>query len=82
MGVGIIDFNGNDFPKTQQEFSINFLGLIGFYDPPKKNIGHVFKQLYDAGIKLKIITGDNPVTTTAIAKQAHFRGYEKSDNQR
>jgi Ca2+-transporting ATPase len=78
LGVGIIDFKGNDFPKTQQEFTINFLGLTGFYDPPKKNIAHVFKQLYDAGIKLKIITGDNPVTTAAIAKQAHFRGYEKT----
>ncbi len=78
LGVGIIDFKGNDFPKTQQEFQINFLGLTGFYDPPKKNIAHVFKQLYDAGIKLKIITGDNPVTTAAIAKQAHFRGYDKA----
>lgn len=35
-------------------------------------------QLYDAGIKLKIITGDNPVTTPAIARQAHFRGYENA----
>jgi len=78
LGVGMIDFKGNNFPKTQQEFQINFLGLIGFYDPPKKNIAHVFEQLYDAGIKLKIITGDNPVTTTAIAKQANFRGYENA----
>ena len=70
LGVGIIEFNGDDFPETQQEFSINFLGLIGFYDPPKKNITHVFKQLYQAGIKLKIITGDNPITTAAIARQA------------
>jgi Ca2+-transporting ATPase len=78
LGVGIIDFKGNNFPKTQQEFTINFLGLLGFYDPPKKNIAQVFKQLYDAGIQLKIITGDNPVTTEAIARQAHFRGYEKT----
>ena len=78
LGVGEIDYKGDDFPKTQQEFSISFLGLIGFYDPPKKNIAHVFKQLYKAGIQLKIITGDNPVTTVAIAKQAHFKGYEKA----
>jgi Ca2+-transporting ATPase len=78
LGVGIIEFEGDNFPKIQQEFSINFLGLIGFYDPPKKNIARVFKQLYDAGIKLKIITGDNPVTTAAIARQAHFKGYEKT----
>ncbi len=78
LGVGMIDFEGNDFPKTQQEFKINFLGLLGFYDPPKKNIAHVFKQLYDAGIQLKIITGDNLITTSAIARQAHFRGYENA----
>jgi len=76
LGVGTIDFAGNDFPEAQQEFQINFLGLIGFYDPPKKNITRTFKQLYDAGIQLKIVTGDNPATTKAIAKQAHFRGYE------
>jgi Ca2+-transporting ATPase len=68
LGVGRINFEGSDFPKTQQEFKIEFLGLLGFYDPPKKNIAHVFEQLYDAGIQLKIITGDNPVTTSAIAK--------------
>ncbi len=75
LGVGVIDFKGNDFPKTQQEFQINFLGLVGFYDPPKKNISETFKRLYDAGIQLKIVTGDNPVTSKAIAQQANFRGY-------
>ncbi|MGN6265219.1 MAG: cation-translocating P-type ATPase [Ginsengibacter sp.] len=78
LGVGRINFEGSDFPKTQQEFKIEFLGLLGFYDPPKKNIAHVFEQLYHAGIQLKIITGDNPVTTSAIAKQANFRGYDKA----
>ncbi|MEO6683399.1 MAG: cation-translocating P-type ATPase [Ginsengibacter sp.] len=78
LGVGIIDFEGNDFPKTQQEFSIRFLGLIGFYDPPKENIGELFQKLYAAGIEIKIITGDNPITTAAIAKQANFFGFEKS----
>lgn len=78
LGVGIADFNGTKFPATQQEFQVIFLGLIGFYDPPKKNISHTFQQLYDAGIQLKIITGDNPVTAAAIARQAHFRGYENA----
>ena len=78
LGVGIIDFNGNTFPATQQEFKNTFLGLIGFYDPPKKNIAQVFSHLYDAGIKVKIITGDNRITTAAIAKEAGFKGWEKS----
>ncbi len=73
LGVGTTDFAGNDFPQNQQDFEFRFLGLVGFYDPPKKNIANVFKQFYDAGIQLKIITGDNSLTTAAIAKQAHFK---------
>ncbi len=73
LGVGVADFEGNDFPKEQQSFTFTFLGLVGFYDPPKHNIAHVFQQFYDAGIQVKIITGDNPLTTLAIAKQAHFK---------
>lgn len=78
LGVGTADFNGIKFPAKQQEFKVHFLGLIGFYDPPKNNIKGTFKQLYNAGIQLKIITGDNPVTTAAIARQACFRGYENT----
>lgn len=73
LGVGKAEFSGNDFPENQQDFEFHFLGLVGFYDPPKKNIAKVFKQFYEAGIQLKIITGDNSLTTAAIAKQAHFK---------
>jgi Ca2+-transporting ATPase len=78
LGVGVADFEGNQFPKTQQEFKFKFIGLVAFYDPPKKNIQKVLEHFYAAGIKVKIVTGDNAATTTAIAKQIGFRGYEKS----
>ncbi|MBC7488385.1 MAG: HAD-IC family P-type ATPase, partial [Cytophagaceae bacterium] len=35
-------------------------------------------DFYKAGLAVKIITGDNAETTTAIAKQVGFRGYDKS----
>ena len=73
LGVGVALFEGKTFPEKQQKLTFEFLGLVGFYDPPKPNIARVFKQFYDAGIQLKIITGDNSLTTEAIAKQAHFR---------
>ena len=73
LGVGIADFNEGAFPEKQENFTFRFLGLVGFYDPPKHNIEKVFKQFYDAGIQVKIITGDNSLTTLAIAKQAHFK---------
>ncbi len=78
LAVGEAQLDGNNYPATQQEFKFNFKGLVAFYDPPKKNIEAVLKSFYKAGIDVKIITGDNAATTTAIAKQIGFKGYEHS----
>ncbi len=78
LGVGESTFLGTKFPKTQQELPFIFKGIVAFYDPPKENINTVFEDFYKAGITVKIITGDNKATTTAIAKQIDFRGYEQS----
>jgi len=78
LAVGEARFTGNSFPKTQQEFQFTFKGIVAFYDPPKKNIQDVLEDFYRAGIAVKIVTGDNAATTTAIAKQVGFRGFEKS----
>ena len=78
LAVGETHFEGNDFPATQQEFKFHFIGIVAFYDPPKKNIHSVLESFYTAGISVKIVTGDNAATTSAIAKQVGFRGYEKS----
>ena len=70
LGVARCDFQGNDFPERQQDFRFEFLGFTVFYDPPKQGIQQVFEKIYDAGIKVKVITGDNANTTRAIAMQA------------
>lgn len=73
LGVAMSDFEGNNFPEKQQDFSFDFLGLTVFYDPPKKEIKKVLEQIYNAGIKIKVITGDNSDTTQAIALQAGIK---------
>lgn len=78
LGVGETHFEGTDYPKKQQEFQFDFKGIVAFYDPPKKNIRPVFDAFVSAGIKVKIVTGDNAATTAAIAQEIGFRGYEKS----
>src|SRR5690606_25788883 len=70
LGVAKSSFEGHDFPERQQDFNFDFLGFTVFYDPPKKGIEQVFQKIYDAGIKVKVITGDNADTTNAIASQA------------
>lgn len=73
LGVAKTTFQGTDFPKRQQEFAFDFIGFTVFQDPPKKGIREVFEKIYDAGIEVKVITGDNPDTTLAIATQAGIR---------
>ena len=80
LGVAKCDFEGNNFPKKQQEFNFDFLGFTVFYDPPKQNIQQVFRKIYDAGIKVKVITGDNADTSNAIAQQAGIKNNSPAVN--
>ncbi|SDH70270.1 Ca2+-transporting ATPase [Chryseobacterium taeanense] len=73
LGVAKSHLEGNNFPEKQQDFIFEFLGLTVFYDPPKKGIKNVFQHIYDAGIDVKVITGDNADTTKAIALQAGIK---------
>ncbi|QED36583.1 cation-translocating P-type ATPase [Antarcticibacterium arcticum] len=74
LGVGEAFFDGKDFPEKQEEFKFEFLGLVGFYDPPKENINETLQHLYNAGIRIKLITGDNPATTHTIARLVNLQG--------
>ena len=78
LAVGEATFKEKNYPETQQEFNLEFKGLLAFYDPPKKNIHLVLQHFYKAGIAVKIITGDNAETTSSIAKQIGFVGFENS----
>lgn len=70
LGVAKADYKDSQFPQKQQDFNFEFLGLTVFFDPPKNNINEVFQKIYNAGIKLKVITGDNKETTASIAEKA------------
>ena len=78
LGVGEGHLTGSIFPKNQQELKFTFKGLVAFYDPPRKNIAPVLQTFYNAGIKVKIVTGDYKATTMAIASQVGFMGCERT----
>jgi Ca2+-transporting ATPase len=69
LGVGKGIWEGTQWPVVQDEFKFEFLGLVAFQDPPKKNIDQTIKTFNDAGIAVKMITGDYAETALAIAKQ-------------
>ncbi len=73
LGVAKVMAHDGPFPAEQQSFLFHFMGLVVFYDPPKPGIEDVFNKFYEAGIEVKIITGDNPITTKAIATKAGIK---------
>ncbi|RMF06771.1 cation-transporting P-type ATPase [Candidatus Woesearchaeota archaeon] len=50
-----------------------FIGITGIYDPPKEDVDKVIKTFYEAGIDVKMITGDNAKTAEVIAKECGFK---------
>ncbi|CAF3236649.1 unnamed protein product, partial [Rotaria sp. Silwood2] len=47
---------------------LRFLGLISLIDPPRVNVAEAVRKCRSAGIRLLMITGDHPLTATAIAR--------------
>ncbi len=49
------------------ESNLVFLGLIGIMDPPRPEVKAAIETCQSAGIKVKMITGDQAMTAAAIA---------------
>ena len=56
---------------------LTFLGLQAMMDPPRPEAAKAIAACYRAGIAVKMITGDHPVTALAIAKQLSMRHTER-----
>jgi Ca2+-transporting ATPase len=69
LGVGKGEWKEKNWPVSQEEFVFEFLGLVAFQDPPKEGIAQTIKTFNDAGIQVKMITGDYAETAVAIARQ-------------
>ncbi|MCW4017426.1 MAG: cation-transporting P-type ATPase [Candidatus Bathyarchaeota archaeon] len=55
--------------KQDLEQNLVFVGVIGFLDPPRKEVKEAIRQCQQAGIKVVMVTGDHPDTASAIAAQ-------------
>jgi Ca2+-transporting ATPase len=73
LAVATSELRLSELPQSQFDFVFDFIGLVAFYDPPKKNIGGVLRQFYQAGINVKMITGDHSETAANIAGQIHLK---------
>ena len=61
----------NTCPEDRQnaERGVHFDGFVGIADPLRKEVFDAVASAHGAGIELKMLTGDNIVTATAIAEE-------------
>ena len=60
--------------KTIHPDQVHLLAAIVITDPIRKNAVSAISYFHKEGVDVKVISGDNPVTVSAIATQAGIRG--------
>lgn len=63
---------------AQKLNGFTYNGFMAIEDPIRKDVPDAIKAAREAGIKVKIITGDNPATASEIARQAGLSDNPKS----
>lgn len=53
---------------------LTLLGLEGMDDPPREGVAEAIRDCREAGIRVMMITGDHPVTASAIAERLGLVG--------
>ncbi|AUW96822.1 cation-translocating P-type ATPase [Streptococcus pluranimalium] len=62
--------------KHSQKLEIE--SLFGIVDPPRKDVAKSIQQTQEAGIRIKMITGDHPKTASMIAKDIGIDHWENT----
>ena len=55
--------------REQAEQDFEYLGFVAIYDPPREGVREAIKLAHQAGIAVRMITGDNPLTARAIGQE-------------
>ncbi len=59
---GKTDYTGND------ETELTLVGFIAFFDPPRASATEAIELLAKAGVKVKVLTGDNGLVTEKVCR--------------
>ncbi len=71
------DKNRSELEKEEVEKNQVFLGVIGIIDPPRQEVIDAVKECKEAGVEVKMITGDHAITAKAIGKEIGIGDGEK-----
>jgi magnesium-transporting ATPase (P-type) len=79
IAVAKKDVNSDRTSIQEEDIKDDFilLGLIGMIDPPRKEVLAAIKACQAAGITIKMITGDHPLTASVIGLELGLQGNGK-----
>lgn len=55
--------------ETAKGLDLHFLGVVAIADPVRADVPAAINDVLDAGVKVKIVTGDTPATAREIGRQ-------------
>lgn len=67
----------NVVPTTLADCRLTLCGLVGLTDPPRESVKADISECVKAGVRVVMITGDNGITASAIAKQIGMPNNDK-----
>ena len=75
--VLVLAYSRNNFNKKDLPNNISLLGYILLLDKIRPDANKTLSYFEAQGVDIKIISGDNPVTVSRIAKNVGVKNYEK-----
>ncbi|XP_057517569.1 calcium-transporting ATPase 12, plasma membrane-type [Amaranthus tricolor] len=70
----------NNKPKLTED-DLTLLGIVGLKDPCRPEVRKAVDVCKRAGVKIKMITGDNIFTAKAIAAECGILGYQQQEGE-
>jgi Mg2+-importing ATPase len=64
--------NEKSIYSPADETDLTLLGFVAFIDPPKETVPESLRMLHDAGVEVKVITGDNELVTRHVCAALEF----------
>lgn len=84
MGQRVLALAMQEMPAEQTvleqdaiQHSLTLLGLVGMIDPPRAEAIAAVAECHQAGISVKMITGDHAQTAAAIGRQIHLQNTDR-----
>ena len=81
IAVKPVNYEQTELKFSDVESGLFMLGMFGLIDPPREEAIASIKSCADAGIRVKMITGDHAATARAIAQQLKLVNADEVDRK-